>query len=250
MGTAKLATTPSSNLTNVEFYNFVTEQTTRITALGPQLTDEDLKRLLSNCTIQAETLKTTQNRVMKSLKSDELPKLDHSRAICFSAVKSEVRNARYSVDPEEQHAAMELTILLDTYGDVSSLPYKVESTTLDKLLEDMENPTYKPFADKLGLQTKLKRLKDSNQAFKDLYTARQDETMVEDEVKAIEQRKLLNKSYQLLCDYVLLKATLSDNEQYSQSLLIINTIREEYNKTVALKKGVRKANQDSTTDKK
>ena len=249
MESASLASTPSFDLTNVEFYNFVTEQTSRIFGLGTLLTDADLKILLSECSGQSDMLQTTQNRVMKSLKSIQLPILDHGRDVCYAAVKSEIRNARYSVNPDEKQAALGLTVLIDSYGDVSSLHYKVESTTLDKFLEDIAGPTYKPLADKLTLQPKLVRLRDSNDAFKTLFSSRQNDMIGADELKAIEQRKVLNKTYQMLCDFVLLKAQISPSEQYSKSLHIINSIRQEYTNMVATKVGVKKANQPDKTKK-
>lgn len=237
MESASLASTPSFDLTNVEFYNFVTEQTSRIFGLGTLLTDADLKMLLTECSGQSDMLQSTQNRVMKSLKSIQLPILDHGRDVCYAAVKLGVKNATYSTVDDEIRAAAGLTILLDTYGDIAHMPLDKETGAIDKLIADLEGPTYKPMVEKIGLTAKVTRLKTDNNAFKTPYDARRDDDIASDGTKAIDVRKQVNEQYQLLCDYVLLKAKLSDGVQYAESLQIINTIRKEYLDMVARSKG-------------
>lgn len=238
MKTANLLSTPARNLGHVSFYQFVTAQASRIGALGDTvLTDADLRQLVVVLLALTNDFNQVILQVQKSLKTGDVVTRDRVRDVSVAALKSGVKNARYSTEDDEVRAATGLTILLDTYGDIAHMPLDKESGAIDKLLVDLEGPTYKPMVEKIGLTGKVTRLKNDNNAFKAPYDARRDDDIASDGVKTIDVRKQVNEQYQLLCDYVLVKAKLSDGVQYAESLQIINTIRKEYLDMVARSKG-------------
>ena len=235
-------TTPAFNLANLDFYQFVTAQANRIKSLGDTvLTDADLKQLVVVLLSFAEDFNKAILQVQKSLKSDNIIAKDKARDTSLYAFKAGVKNASYSTDSDELQAASGLTILLDTYGDIAHMSLGKEGAAIDKLIADLEGSTFKPMVDKLGLSGKVTRLKNDNNSFKALFESRRDDSIGKDDVKSIDLRKQVNEQYVLLCDYVLLKAKISDGEQYAQSLEIINAIRKEYTEMVARHKAALKA---------
>ncbi len=238
MKKVSLLTTPAYNLGHVSFYQFVTAQASRIKALGDTvLTDADMRQMVVVLLALANDFNQVILQVQKSLKTDDVVTRDRVRDVSVAALKLGVKNATYSTVDDEIRAAAGLTILLDTYGDIAHMPLDKETGAIDKLIADLEGPTYKPMVEKIGLTAKVTRLKTDNNAFKTPYDARRDDDIASDGTKAIDVRKQVNEQYQLLCDYVLLKAKLSDGVQYAESLQIINTIRKEYLDMVARSKG-------------
>jgi hypothetical protein len=242
MKKVNMFTTPAFNLANIDFYQFVTAQATRIKALGDTvLTDADLKQLVVVLLSFAEDFNKAILQVQKSLKSEDIIAKDKTRDTSVFALKAGVNNAKYATSPEEVQAAAGISILLDTYGDIAHMPLDKESGAIDKLIAELEGPTYGPMIAKMGISSRVTRLKADNNAFKGLYDSRRNDSIGKDDVRPIELRKQVNEQYQLLCDYVQLKASMSGDAQYAQSLEIINTIRKEYNEKVARHKAALKA---------
>lgn len=241
----RVLATPASKLANIDFYQFVTAQANRIKGLGDTtLTDADLRQLVVVLLSLSEDFNKALFQVRKNLKTGSIVEKDHVRDFSFSALRSGIRNATYSLDADVQHAAAALTILLNTYGDVASMPFDKESGSIDKLIEELEGASYKAFVEKLGLAANVTRLKADNDAFKVLFNERRDETVAKTNLDAISLRRQVNDQYTLLCDYVLLRCRMSDAAQYVESLKIINTIREEFNRIVAQHKASKKSAND------
>jgi hypothetical protein len=241
MKTISLFGNPSRNLGNIDFYQFVTDQANRIQGLGNTvLTDADLRQLVVVLLALAGDFNKAILQVQKSLKTEEIMAQDRVRDVSVAALRSGVNNASYSIDPDELRAAAGLTILLDTYGDIAHQALEKESGTIDKLLGELAGPTYKPMIEKLGLSAKVVRLKTDNDAFKALYDSRRDDSLAKDDVRGIDLRRQVTSQYQLLCNYVLLKAKLSNDGQFQESLQLVNAIRKEYLEKVARYKAAKK----------
>ena len=102
--------------------------------------------------------------------------------------------------------------------------------------------------DKLLIGANVVRLKTDNDTFKKLYNQRSNEEVAKDATDTRQLRNKVNEQYQLLCDYVLLKARMKDEEQYNQSVLIINQVRSHYSALKAQSKAAQK-DDESTTKK-
>ncbi|WP_320054177.1 DUF6261 family protein [uncultured Acetobacteroides sp.] len=245
----RLSGNPSRNLGNLDFYQFVTDQATRIRGLGDAvLTDADLRQLVVVLLALAADFSKTILRVQKSLKTEEIMRRKRARDICIAALRSGVRNARYAINPREVSASSGLAILLGTYGDIAHQAMEKGSGTIDKLLGELEGDTYRPLFEVLGLAAKVFRLKDENDAFKAIFESRRSDGLAKDGVRALDVRRQFNRQYQQLCDYVLLQAKITGGEQYLEALQLINAIRKEYLEKVARHKAAKKGRGNPAAD--
>lgn len=241
--------TPAHLLTYMEYYQFVASQANRIHDLGDSvLTDTELKQLVAVLIALSGDFNKVLLRVQKSLITEDITKKDKVRDFSISALRAAIKNAHFSTDEEVVRCSVALTTLLDTYGNIAREDLDTESATIDKLVEELESATYKPMVDKLLIATNVLRLKTDNDTFKKLYNQRSNEEIAEDAANARELRNKVNEQYMLLCDYVLLKARMKDEEQYNQSVLIINQVRSHYSALKAQSKAAKK--EDENTPKK
>ena len=249
MKKVRFNSSPVPFLTYMEFYQFVASQANRIHDLGDTvLTDTELKQLVAVLIALSGDFNKLLLRVQKSLITDDITKKDKVRDFSISALRAAIRNAHYSTDEEVVRCSVALTVLLETYGDIAREDLDTESATIDKLVEELEGPTYKPMVDKLLIGANVVRLKTDNDTFKKLYNQRSNEKVAKDATDTRQLRNKVNEQYQLLCDYVLLKARMKDEEQYNQSVLIINQVRSHYSALKAQSKAAQK-DDESTTKK-
>lgn len=249
MRKVKFSSSPVPFLSYMQFYQFVSTQANRILELGDTvLTDTELKQLVAVLITLLGDFNKVLLRVQKNLLSDDITKLDKARDISLSALRSAIKNARYSTDEAVLRASAALTILLDTYGDIAREDLNTESATIDKLVDELEGTTYKPMVTIMGISNNVLRIKTDNNTFKSLYTVRTNEESAKDATDTRELRNKVNEQYMLLCDYVLLKARMKDEAQYNQSVQIINETRSHYSALKAQSKAAKK--EDENTPKK
>lgn len=203
MKKVRFNSSPVPFLTYMEFYQFVASQANRIHDLGDTvLTDTELKQLVAVLIALSGDFNKLLLRVQKSLITDDITKKDKVRDFSISALRAAIRNAHYSTDEEVVRCSVALTVLLETYGDIAREDLDTESATIDKLVEELEGPTYKPMVDKLLIGANVVRLKTDNDTFKKLYNQRSNEEVAKDATDTRQLRNKVNEQYQLLCDYV------------------------------------------------
>lgn len=221
-------------LTNLDFYQFVSAQASRIKALGDAtLTDEDLRRMVILLISFCETFNKAILKVQKSSLTDQILDADRKRDISIAAFKQGVRSASYSEDATTSKGAVGISILLDRYGDIASMNHEKESGALDKLIAELGSAEYGAMVVSASVDTQLQRLKRHNEEFKQLFEQRRDSQLAKEATDTRQMRAELNEQYQLLCDYVLVKAKINSDQQYALALDIVNLIRNEYNAKVA-----------------
>jgi hypothetical protein len=236
-----ISTNPGRSLSNISFYQFIVSQVSHINELGDAvLTDADLRQIIATLLSFVEDFNKAILQVQKSIKTGDIITLKQARDKSFSALKAGIKNAQFLSDADILRAAAGLTILIKTCGNITRMPLESGSGTAGRLIEELEDTTYKPMVDKLALSAAVARLKKDNNSLVALYESRRDDYLSKDTVKSVDLRKSVTSQYQLLCSYILLKMRLSDDAQYHEALQIINTIRKEYAEVVARHKTARK----------
>jgi hypothetical protein len=79
-------------------------------------------------------------QVSKSFFTNKIQTMDRSRDECFRGLKLAVKSFLKSSDPQKKEAAEKLTILFDTYGDITKREYDAKSATIYNFLQEVQMP--------------------------------------------------------------------------------------------------------------
>lgn len=229
MKTVNLFASPSYSLTNVQFSQFMADLLQHLGLISPtEMTDAELKMLIATLTALLGDFDKVLVKIVKSIISQEVRNFDNNRDVSFRAFRSALKTESLSTDPEVVRAVSEIEILIEPYGNVPKLVLEQETRAIDAIVAELEGPKYRPLVEKVGITSKVVRMKNDNNAFKAKYTARTSEYMEKETADNRELRTKANEVYTTLCDYATMMSHLEKGPVYDKVVSIVNTIRIQY----------------------
>lgn len=229
MKTVNLFASPSYSLTNVQFSQFMADHLQHLGLISPsEMTDAELKMLIATLTALLGDFDKVLVKIVKSIISQEVRNFDNNRDVSFRAFRSALKTESLSTDPEVVRAVSEIEILIDPYGNVPKLVLEQETRAIDAIVAELEGPKYHPLVEKVGITSKVARMKNDNNAFKAKYSARTTEYMEKETADNRELRTKANEVYTTLCDYAAMMSHLEKGPVYDKVVSIVNTIRIQY----------------------
>jgi hypothetical protein len=181
--------------------------------------------------------------------SAESVRRDRLRDRAYSAFKAFVKLRLNDEDEGEAVTAAAERIIsvirqsAQETGDPLKLGYSKESTALNSLLRNLE-----PLKDDvrlIGAESKLTRLKETNQAFIDLQFERYFEQSVKHSGDVKSARALADAVWQNIADRINAQILLNGDATLAPYVKTQNAIIEKFKKIVALRKGRAKANRET-----
>lgn len=234
MNDANLFSSSGYLLSNVDYYQFVADQVNRIKGFGPAiLSDSNLCYLVANVLLNAEEFNRVMQKTAGCPLSEEIGKLEIERNVSINALRTAVECARFSTDMEKVSGATCIIILLDRYGDFSSINFDKEGLLINKLLAYLSNATYKPLIEQLNLTEYVVCLSKRQKKLMTICGKSKNASALSEFSQVREFRMRLNDKYTVLCSYILAMAKMKSDEQYTSSLQVVNGIRNEYNVRIA-----------------
>jgi hypothetical protein len=110
-----------------------------------------------------------------SNKSAEVYQLDKLRDTTWSAIRGRVNATVRSPVEAEEESARKLKRVISLYGNMRKMSYNEESAALTNLVGDLQNETYSPHVDLIGITTWVAMLKEQNEHFQTVLNQRNTE---------------------------------------------------------------------------
>ncbi|MFV0592984.1 MAG: DUF6261 family protein, partial [Draconibacterium sp.] len=161
---------------------------------------------------------------------------DTQRDLLFSGLKNTVKGAEKHFNPEVAEAARRITVLLDSFGNISVKGYNEETAALKSLVSDLENQHAADVAT-LGIADWVSELKNRNAAFATLLDERYSEEADKNPLKMKEARKQVDVAYRDLTNLLDALVLVNGPEAYEGFIKELNKRVEKYNNTVEQRKG-------------
>jgi len=119
-----------------------------------------------------EDLDVALNQVRENEKTVEVTALDHTRDVLYSGTKRTNRAALHHFNHEIASSAHAIDIIFRGYKKPEKSNYPAETSMIYNLCQDLQNATYAPLAEKVGLTDWIVELKKANDAFEELFNDR------------------------------------------------------------------------------
>jgi hypothetical protein len=156
-----------SNLTLLEVGQLINRHQQDIGLLDNTLiTDPPLKNYLTTLFTQNTTYTQGLMKIQKDEKTELLENDDWVRDKAVTTFGKAIRLSLDSDDEAEVAAAKSITLLLDTYKDITLLPYEAETLAVDKLVAALESSEYSSKVNAINGTKYVARIKSANEAFK------------------------------------------------------------------------------------
>lgn len=218
-----------SSLRSAELSQFLTRFLDDLGKSGLDYASDDvLVRLTQDIRDKLPNLQSSLEQVRSSSKTLSLSEADNLRDSDIQALQAGITPYRASKRPAEQSAYRELKALFSTYKGISRANYEEETALVTSLLEKLSASPYQEAVTELGLTKFVTNLRESQQAFNDLFGSRSEDRLkqVSYDTKALRQAIL--KPYQDLSDYVSILSRVKSDQLYTDFLGVLNNSRKYY----------------------
>ncbi|KAA5536953.1 hypothetical protein F0919_04575 [Taibaiella lutea] len=248
----KLHPIKARNLRLAEVGQFIVRYFTDIDSLGL-----DLKKDIDFYTVHIE-LKMRSNAyhdAMKQIKAmaetKELEMLDMQRDHMITTLRRAVSVFEYSNNKDEKNAYQIAMIIMRSYTDLESENYEAETFDIQKLLKEWSKPENEEIIEKLELLKHIGNLKNSAEAFDNLFNNRSTTTVRKVSYNTLALKKQMMDSYGKLVHYVtgMISVKSTDKDFYIQILDAINNGRKYFADILARRKGIARKDTADTTRK-
>ena len=242
----EILNTNLKNLRNNEHLNYmnevkqlIAEQTAAALNIVNQ-TDLFLKALLQ----EEEAI----NPQLKSEKSDLLVDADARRDFTFRGMADAVQSACHHFKPDVRAAANKLqTEIFKPFGNIARLNFNEESTAIDSMCTDLKT-NYAAECNLIGLNEWIEELENDNKNFKKTATERVDESSEKTQLKMKGVRTKVDETYKAVTKRIDALIELNGETDYKTFVTKLNIITDKYNKTLAIRRGRNKGDDDTTTE--
>jgi hypothetical protein len=229
-------------LTNAEFYQCINRQITEIEAQGKEvLTDVNLNEMIVTIKKSMDEFDKSILLIQKSIYTDDLAKRNKLRKRAFRRYKLALNEFKYSEDEEELRCYQKLLILSKTFYGAVKLNYEAQTNEMFKFVEVLESESFSAEIAHLNLTDEVTRMKNSNLAFNQLFDSRSSELSAKPAYNAIQLRKTVQRHYNLIIGYVVALVTLLDQQQFTESIRIVNNTRNYFDIIIHRREGVKEA---------
>ena len=179
-------------------------------------------------------------KIIKSSFTDERSDADRGRDQTFRGIVDTVNGALNHFDPAVQTAARRLKIVLDTYGNVAQLPLNEETSAIYNLVQDL-NEKYSVEVGRVSIMPWVDKLKADNQVYEALVMGGYEEEATKTELKAKETRTEVDAVVRQIIERIEALIVIEGETGYTDFVRRLNLIFDKYANTLALRKGIAKA---------
>jgi len=230
-----------THLRNSEFIQFIKNLLEIVKANDPKVLK--VKTQCDDLTAILTVLNAMFKTDLGSVITLELQEIDTRRDTALVGIEMQIKSYTYHFEQAKQAAAHALIDSLANYGPgISRLNYQAESSTIDSLISKWESePQLVDALTTLNLNNWAGEIKTANGLFNNRYLARIKDNADAPELKTIELRKRITKTYRILLSHLEAHTILSGKAVYTETIDQINLLIEQYNKLVA---GRKKSNEE------
>ncbi len=204
---------------NDEWFQFMTEFKTLVERFDPQVLNIG-PLFASFLTLYAEA-DETMVIIRKSAASDQMVDADSLRDRTFRGFADGINSLLNHFDPVRQQAAQRIKIVLNTYGNLASLPYNEETSRLTNLLQELSGPKANDIST-LAMGDWLTKLQAANNAFEALVQSRNTELSGKSELKMVEVRRQADAVYRNILERIEAFITLGEEVKYTPFVSELN----------------------------
>lgn len=219
----------SSKLSQMEFGQLLRRHLADLATIDQALvTDNAYTNYLNQIAESVSIYERALAQIRKSEATDKIAKADAERDKALMAFTTALKLHSLSDDPVEVEATRSLEILFNTFKNLADLSYEAQTIGMDKLVTELNSPTYSEKVIYLHMSKYVSRMTNTNNEFKTLFSGRivagaNTEPL---DMKAI--RNDLFNVYNDFTDYVLAMSKISDSPLYAAALSLLNTARKYY----------------------
>lgn len=174
--------------------------------------------------------------IRKSALTETIEGADFKRDMTQKGMYGVVENAGQHFKPEMREAASRLQVVLDHYGDMTSLPYEKETATIKSFIKEIRT-NHAADATLVGLDEWLTELEADNNAFDALVTDRFNETDHKTIGNVKEIRQAVDDANRDIVTRINARILVDEEKDYSPFVSKLNLRIEACNTTIALRKG-------------
>lgn len=224
----------TSILTNMEGGQLLKRHLSDLGTIDPTLlTDAPFNTYVQYLTTDADNFEKALAQVRKSEETEKIVLADGNRDKGFDAIGRALKLYAISDDPAEVEASRGISILFDSFKNMTTLSYEAETIGIDKLVSELTGPKYSPKVSLLQMDRYVTRVSNANEAFKTLFSGRMVTTAMTETFDMKTIRKETFKRYSDFCDYVLAMAKALNTPLFITTLNLLNTARKYYSDQLA-----------------
>lgn len=244
----KLEPLRTPGLTNMEVGQLIIRHLTDIDTIDPALkTNIPFNDYISDLGLQSAEYQKGLVQVQKNEQTEKIVLADATRDKANSAFGAGLKLYALSDVPEEVEASRSLGILYGTYKNLNTLSYEAETLAIDKLVGELLSPAYSSKISLLQLDRYVTRMKNANEAFKPLFSARMVATAMTETYDMKSLRTAMLNKYSDFAHYVLAMAKATNDPLFAHALALLNTARKYYDETIA-RRTASKPEKDKTVE--
>ena len=222
------------NLRNEEHYQFQTDFKGLVvqhdaTSLGIEV---DFNNYLPLYAEEGEAI----DKIIKSAITEELSDADKKRDFTFRGLCAAIDAGCHHFNAAKQHAAKNLQVVIDRYGNVGDKPYDEETAAISALVVDMET-TYAPDVATLGIGDWIVELKANNLSFDTIKNNRYTEEGSKTQLHMKEVRTTVDAAYRIIAEHLHALIIVNGDVHYKDFVNALNLRIEHYKMVLSQRNG-------------
>jgi flagellar biosynthesis chaperone FliJ len=223
-----------TNLRNEEHYKFNLDFMGLVSQYTPATLGIELKYPAYLSAFGKEEL--ALNIVRGSAVTEELSDADGKRDTTCSGMTGNIKSFLNHYNAEVQKSAKRLTLLLDSYGNLTIKPYDQETASIIKLVAELEG-AYAADVTALGIAGWVQELKAQNLAFDNLKKQRYDENTAKSQQNLKEARLETDAYYRAIVKRIEALIEVNGDTAYAPFVNDLNQRIENYQHVLAVRQG-------------
>jgi hypothetical protein len=235
----QLHTVSLTRLSMLEFGQHVKSVVNGISDLGKGNTlivDTNLKNYLAKSRLEIVEYDKGMLQIKKSDETAKIVAADALRDKAITALLRYLNVFELSEIETETLAHASLDTLVKKYNGIQRWNFEEESNGIDNLIEDLNSNKYLEHVNLLKMSDYVTRVTNRNNEFKTIFASRTQEVAIKEVFDVKKLRATMKSTYSDMVDYVVSMSKIQDNEEFNQSLNVINTVRKYYADLLAKRK--------------
>jgi len=185
-------------------------------------------------------------KIPKSALTEEIQKADKRRDSAFTALVYKHRSALSDFRPEIQQAAKKLSILFNTYGNLSRKPLVEQTSGIYNIMQELRGG-YAEAIQTLELQELVDELEAAGNHFSLLYRQRLDESAQKTKTVLSQERKNMDAAYRQLVQRLNALILVEGEAAFADFVQALNTLISKYKTLMAQRAGKAKAKRQTAS---
>ncbi|MDR0726233.1 MAG: DUF6261 family protein [Prevotellaceae bacterium] len=171
--------------------------------------------------------------VKKSSYTGEIKVQNNKRNTAFRGLSDQVKSSTNHFNLEKQKAALQISIVLDNYGNIAARPIDQETAAIDDLLRELRGSNYSESIALLNLEEWLTQLDIENRRFRELMFARYEESAKRPTANMRETRIKVDKAFMDIVRTIEALVLINGITDYEPFIIKLNVIIEHYKNIIA-----------------